>query len=224
MEATIIYYSSNREKPEFENKVVETLLASNGGRREIVSVTQKPMDLGKNICVGMQDQCYANEFRQIQIALNAVTTPYIIIAESDTLYPPDYFNFDPPEMGRCYRYPNVWVHYTQFNGKPRYWFKKVSDCAQMIDRELWLSVINPVMDARPEWSKAEDIGVPPMQFRDKGGPYMTMGDPVVTVKTRQGVKSNTRTKGGFAPKFDLPYWGKASGIREKYLPFITKPE
>lgn len=223
MDATVIYYSSNRENPEFESKVVETLLASVGDRRKIISVTQKPMDVGQNICVGIQDQCYANEFRQIQIALNAVTTPYIIVAESDTLYPPSYFDFDPPERGHAYHYPNVWVHYTQFNGVPKYWFKKVSDCAQMVDRDLWLSMINPVMDARPEWSKAEDVGVPPLQFRDKGKFYMPDGDPVVTVKTRNGVKSNTLTKRGHPPKFDLPYWGKASHLRETYLPFIKKP-
>ena len=55
--ATIIYCSSNKELPEFEAKIVANLL-KNCGDLPIISVTQKPMDLGRNICVGDDIRVY----------------------------------------------------------------------------------------------------------------------------------------------------------------------
>ena len=70
---TIIFYSSNRENERFEKFITDNLVKNSNGL-PIISVTQKPMDLGHNICVGIHDNCYGNEFKQIQIALNKVDT------------------------------------------------------------------------------------------------------------------------------------------------------
>jgi len=213
---SVIYYSASREHPDFEAKIADNLKRVVDGRMEIISVTQKPLDLGRNIVVGEHDQCYHNEFRQIQIGLREATSDYVFVAESDCLYPPSYFDLVPEEPGKAYRYNNVWVHYTQFKGAPKFWFKSVSDCAQLVDRKRWLSVIDPVMNATEEWTVKENGEIPYIQIRAN---YVDMwtGDPVITFKTRQGIKSNTTTKRGFAPKFALPYWGAAADLRAKYI-------
>ncbi|MCK9371413.1 hypothetical protein M0R04_15975 [Candidatus Dojkabacteria bacterium] len=51
MSATIVYCSSNMEKEEFEGKIKENLVKVCGDL-PIISVTQKPINLGTNICVG----------------------------------------------------------------------------------------------------------------------------------------------------------------------------
>ncbi|MBI2634979.1 MAG: hypothetical protein HYW79_00290 [Parcubacteria group bacterium] len=213
MELTVLYYTSNREDEFFENKVVETIIQNKGGL-PVVSVSQKHMNFGYNICVGTQDNCYHNEFRQIQLGLLAVKTPYVIIAEADTLYPPDYFAFRPPERGHAYMYDNVWVHYTRFNGKPKFWFKKNSDCAQVIDRSMWLEKINKVLDSTPKWTSKENKESYRIQYRANGA-CMWNGNPVVTFKTLNGVKSNTATKRGVPPRYSLPYWGSAIELRKQ---------
>ena len=63
MGKTIIYYTANREKESFENKVRENILKVKGDL-PVISVSQKPIDFGKNICVGDIGQNYLNAFRQ----------------------------------------------------------------------------------------------------------------------------------------------------------------
>src|SRR6266404_6192987 len=107
-EATVIYYTSNREKPDFEIRVRENLLKT-CGNLPIISVSHKPIDLGKNICVGDVGVSGFNMFRQVQIACEAATTPFVISAEADCLYPPDYFKFVPPSLDVPYRDSNLYV-------------------------------------------------------------------------------------------------------------------
>jgi hypothetical protein len=213
---SVIYYSASREHSDFESKIVDNLKKSVNGRHEIISVTQKPIDLGKNIVVGVHDQCYHNEFRQIQIGLKEATSDYVFVAESDCLYPPSYFDLTPEGEGKAYRYDNVWVHYTQFRGSPKFWYKSVSDCAQLVDRRRWLSVIDPVIDMTEEWTTRENGEVPYIQIK---ADYVNLwtGDPIITFKTRQGIKSSTTTKRGFLPRYNLPYWGDAIDLRAKYI-------
>lgn len=63
---SIVYYTSNHEKPEFEQKIIDDLLSKRGDL-PIISVTQKPMDLGTNICVGDVGLSYLNARRQMLI-------------------------------------------------------------------------------------------------------------------------------------------------------------
>src|SRR3990167_9323101 len=105
---TIVYYTSNREDEAFEKKIRDNLLKVCGDI-PIISVSHKPIDLGINICVGVQETCNYNLFRQIQTGCKLATTPFIISAEADCLYPPDYFQFIPPEPNKCYKCTNVYV-------------------------------------------------------------------------------------------------------------------
>jgi hypothetical protein len=129
---SVLYYSASRENPLFEAKIRENIL-KNKGNLPLVSVTQLPLaDFGINICVGQHEPCYSNEFRQIQIGLKRITTKYVIVAESDVLYPPEYFQFQ-PTYGDYWRYGNVWVNYAhEQKDEPQFIiFKKWSDGAQI---------------------------------------------------------------------------------------------
>src|SRR3989344_5995103 len=133
--ATIIYYTSNRENPQFEQRVQENLLKVSGGL-PIISVSQKPIKLGTNICVGDVGVSGFNMFRQVQFALTVAKTPFVISAESDCLYPPDYFEFVPPRLDACYRNSNLYV---MPDRRDFFFYKKEGAThAQVVGREFYL--------------------------------------------------------------------------------------
>ncbi len=107
MDLTIIYYTSNKEKPDFEEKVRAELLRVCGDL-PIISVSQKPIDFGKNICVGNVGASGFNMFRQVLIGCREAKTLFVISAEADCLYPPEYFKFIPERENICYRNANTY--------------------------------------------------------------------------------------------------------------------
>lgn len=63
IDATVLYYTSNREGENFEGRVREIIL-KNKGNLPLISVSQKPIDFGKNIVVGDHGASGFNMFRQ----------------------------------------------------------------------------------------------------------------------------------------------------------------
>ena len=108
---TVIYYTSNREKPAFEAKIRQDLLLAIGDT-PLISVSQQPIDFGRNICVGAVGQSEANAIRQFQIGAIAATTRFVCSAESDFLYAPERFAFCPDREDVFYGLTNWYVLFT----------------------------------------------------------------------------------------------------------------
>ena len=110
---TVIYYTCNREETAFESTIQKSLLDVIGNT-PLISVSQKPIDFGKNICVGDIGTSDMNIFRQLLIGCEVATTPLVATAEADCLYPPTgYFDFKPDQEDMAYRYTNLWFFYRQ---------------------------------------------------------------------------------------------------------------
>lgn len=214
-DATIIYYTSNREDPGFEGRVIENLLSVSKGL-PIISVSQKPLDLGKNICVGDVGTSGFNMFRQVQIALEIATTPYVISAEADCIYPPDYFEFVPPELDRCYRDSNLYV----MPDARDYYFHKVEGAthAQIVGREYYKQTLEKLFEGAPKWS-IEEKNFPKERTRqnDVFGKiyYWKTENPVFQIKTHRGMRYYTHSDR--TPILELPYWGPGKIMRAYYL-------
>lgn len=212
VDVTVLYYTANVEDERFEQRVRD-IIWQNKGDLPLVSVSQKPLDFGLNICVGVHPVCYANEFRQIQIGLKEVKTQYVLTAEADTCYPPSYFRCEPQELGRYYRYDNVWVCYYKNpnDTRPKYHFKRFSDGSQLIDRDLWLNNLNNILAGKDMWgtleTKLDKV------YGKTRREYTWTGDPVITFKTRNNVSSNTKTEGIIHRR--LPYWGSIMDLRKR---------
>jgi hypothetical protein len=214
-DATIIYYTSNREHSGFEERVKENLLKVCGGL-PIISVSHKPIDLGQNICVGDVGVSGFNMFRQVQIACQAATTPFIISAEADCLYPPDYFEFRPPKIDVCYRDNNLYVMPDQRD----YFFHKKEGAthAQIVGREFYLDTLNKLFEGAPQWSP-EEKNFPKERLRKADVfdiiEYWTSPNPVFQIKTHRGMRYYTHSDRTPIP--ELPYWGLGSKVRSYYL-------
>ncbi|HUV42444.1 MAG TPA: hypothetical protein VMY36_00890 [Patescibacteria group bacterium] len=214
MTATIIYYTSNQEHPEFENRIKANILKVTD--LPIISVSQEPINFGKNICIGNVGASNFNMFRQIQIGCQNTKADFVISAEADCMYPPDYFTFRPRELDRCYRNSNVYVMGDHRN----YWFYKKEGAthAQVIGRKYYLKVLGEQFKGLPQWS-VEEKNFPKERTKkddifDKIY-YWKTKNPVFQVKTHRSMRYYTHSER--APIYDLPYWGNGKKVRASLM-------
>jgi hypothetical protein len=217
---TILYYTSNRESLEFEAKVRADIFKRKGDL-PIISVSQKPIDFGENICVGEVGHSYINMFRQILIGARKATTQYLVMTEADTIYPENYFSFE-PAGANSYRYNNVWI---VFKEKIYSYRRKVHfPGAQIIKREYVIKLTQDYLDGGPEWYNGW------ITNKDKNGkykkdvfnsiPFELFGNEnaCISFKTGDAMRRGTDVMHGRENiKTKLPYWGHIRDIRRKYL-------
>jgi hypothetical protein len=208
---TIIYVSSNMEDPVFEEKTRKDLLEKSNGL-PIVSVTQKPVNLGTNICVGNVGASGFNFCRQVLKACEAAGTPYVVSAESDCLYSPDYFEFTPERLDIPYRNTNIYVQkYRQdFVCK-----KKMSTFSQVIGREFYIKRLRMLLDGQPEWD-VQFKNFPKEIHKVLFEEFATWETkyPCISFKTGKGMRKHSNSDE--VPVYDLPYWGNIKLLKEKY--------
>jgi hypothetical protein len=217
-DVTCIYYSSNRERPEFEERIRNCILENCGGL-PIISVTHKPIDFGKNIVVGDVGVSGFNMFRQVLIACKEATTKFVLSIEADCTYPPDYFEWIPPREDICYRDKNLYVM-GQFR---RYFYYKPAGAthAQIVGRQFYIDTLEKLFEGEPEWS-VEQRNFPKEKFHQKREDVFTKKEieyyettnPVVQIKTSQSMRHYTDSIR--EPVYELPYWGDGTNYREKF--------
>ena len=103
----IIYYTDNSLNEEFAKLFRQRLVNAALGI-PIVSVSQKPIDLGKNICIGEIGKSYYNLWKQVLTALMYSKADVVYIAEHDVLYDSSYFEFAPEDDNCFYYNRNLW--------------------------------------------------------------------------------------------------------------------
>jgi len=213
--ATILYYTSNREDEGFEKRVQENLLKV-CGNLPIISISQKPIKLGKNICVGDVGVSGFNMFRQVQIGLKEADTDFVISAEADCLYPPDYFEFRPTRLDIPYRNSNLYV----MPDKRAFFFYKKEGAthAQIVGRKFYLDRLNNLFKGAPMWS-TEEKNFPKERLRKEDVfdhiEYWHSKNPVFQIKTHKGMRYYTHSDR--TPISSLPYWGDGKKARARYL-------
>jgi len=194
---TVIYYTSNRETESFESKIRAELLKSCNGL-PIVSVSQKPIDLGKNICVGETELSNANIKRQILVGAKAATTENVCMAEADFIYPKEYFEFVPPEKDTIYYLDNLYVMWCN---RSRFYRKGDSDGALVCNRLHLIELLSS--DQKPN-----------KVLYGKRKPFTT-DIPAITFKTGNGTSWRCPyIKGKHV--LAVPYWGTAKNLRKKF--------
>lgn len=208
---TVLYYTSNREKPDFENKIRRTLQENCGGL-PIISVSQLPVDLGKNICIGNKGASTLNMFRQILLGAQAAKTEYVIFAEADFLYPPEYFAFEPD--GDFYRYDNVWLIFNK--NKRNYRQIPWSNGAQVARRQFIIDTLTKYLDGEPDWSPSDKEYVPNKVDYNGAVAEWFSGPPAISFKTGDGLAAGACfIRESIKPVLD--YWGSSIKVGRKYI-------
>lgn len=205
---TIIYPTSNRENGDFEKKIRDKILAVSGDI-PIVSVSQKPIDFGHNICVGDVGASNFNYFRQVQIACEFAKTTFVIEAEADCLYSPSYFKFVPPRSDICYRNSNIRI----LKRTGGFYKKTCSAFSQIVGREYYLSILKEIFVGKPEWDEQSK--------KRPGEPWASWElfqteEPCISIKTGNGLRKDTQLI-NYDSEPSIPYWGSAEDLRKELL-------
>lgn len=214
-DTTIIYYTSNKEDQKFEERVRKNILENSGGL-PIISVSHEPIDFGENICVGDVGVSGYNMFRQVLIACERATTKFVISAEADCLYPPDYFQFVPERDDVAYRNSHLYV----MPDRRSFFFRKFEGAthAQIVGREFYIHTLKKLFHNAPKWSP-EEKNFP----KERHGledvfdtiEYWKTENPVFQIKTHKGMRYYTHSER--VPIYAIPYWGDGLIIRNYYL-------
>jgi hypothetical protein len=107
-ETTIIYYTDNTLEEGLLKFCQKKLLEAADGKR-IISISQKPIDFGENICVGDIGRSHLNLYKQILIGVEKAKTKYIALAEHDCLYVKEHFDYIPPVDDKFFYNVNHWI-------------------------------------------------------------------------------------------------------------------
>lgn len=105
---TILYYTDNQCRDDIATacrKQIER--CSKWHEIPIVSVSQVPIDFGTNIVLNI-GRSQLSMFKQILTGLEVIKEGIVFFCEHDCLYPPQHFDFEPPEKDVYYFNTNVW--------------------------------------------------------------------------------------------------------------------
>lgn len=222
-DVTVIYYTSNREKPGFEARIMRSLRHVSRPL-PIISVSQKPIDFGKNICVGDVGRSAQNAWRQFQIGCKTAKTRFVCAAESDFLYPKEYFRFKPIRDDTIYCGRPVYILYSQRNKTHWYFKMRISEAVTVTNREYMIEVLEEQLRDKPEWRPTLELKVSDAKRKGVHLPdlltgynieHFDMDIPAVTFKTDENMhRKSTHLKANALR--ELPYWGSSLNLIRKY--------
>ena len=97
----------------------------------VVSVSQRPVDLGHNICVGEIGRSWMSLYRQLLAGLEVIQTETVVIAEHDCLYTHEHLSWTPPDPGVFWYNENHWLvnwhgNHPEMEGMYSYWPKRTA--------------------------------------------------------------------------------------------------
>ena len=206
---TIIYYTSNREEAKFETKIIHQLRKASS-KIPIISVSHQPLKLGKNICLGIHKPTNVLLYHQLLLGCKHATTPFVLSAESDFLYCPDYFKFIPPKLDQIYRYNHIRLMYKYHWG---FFRKKYSEGAQIVGRKFLISFLEDKLKGIDMF----DENPSNRQFNAYAGgiPLEMYGGELacVTFKTGNSLHKFTKVERERS-LHELPYWGSVIDMRK----------
>ena len=114
---SLLYYTDNTIQESTRQKVADYLLKVTENKYPVVSVSQKPIDFGHNICLGEIGKSKFNLYKQVLIGALEVKTKYVACIDDDTLYSPEHFLYRPADDTFSYE-TNYWFAQSE---KDYYW-------------------------------------------------------------------------------------------------------
>ena len=209
-DTTIVYYTANHETPIFEKYITDALIDM-AHDIPIISVSQKPMTIGKNICIGDVGITIHNAFRQLQIGVQAATTKFITIAESDYLYSPEYFKFIPPQEDIFYTPRPIYFLSLQHNRSRTYRLKPWGcDGAAIVGKEFLMKRLESILPDTPIWSPLSSDILAIFRRNEKRRIQFDTAIPTIMLKTNAAMsRKDTHSS---VKLTTLPYWGDAEKL------------
>lgn len=214
-DTTVVYYTCNRDYPVIEEAVRRTI-RKHSGDLPIVSVSHSPVEFGRNITVGPITPSPEHVFVQLRIAAELATTRFLAVCEADTLYPPQFFQFQ-PSRDDTYYYPND--GYVTWHRRSVYFIKRMRELTGIVARDHLLRLLDVMQEQCVIVDRAllsgQNVTLRIDKITSRGGKieFVDLG-PVVTLKTDRGM--HTSSPHNRANKSALPVWGSCKGMWKRY--------
>lgn len=162
----------------------------------------------------------SNVYRQLLRGCQHATTEYIAVAEDDTLYCPDHFQYRPAKGVFAYNQSH-WSLFTW--GEPMYsWRDRLGNYTLVAHREDVVEALTERFlkypDGTPEgrtgeigrWRTDAQLGLTPRKVEE-----FKTNTPVINIVHQSGLDERARRQRkahGTLRAYDIPYWGKASDL------------
>ena len=104
---TVVFYTDHTLPEALAAPVQRILLAATAGM-PVVSVSQRPMALGRNLAIGPQPRSHLTMYRQLLLGVEAADTDTIALAEHDVLYTREHVQWTPPTLTTFYYNAHHW--------------------------------------------------------------------------------------------------------------------
>ena len=225
MNITVVYYTPNYKDETFAERIRQRLVETIGDI-PLVSVSQKPLDFGKNICVGDIGRSYRNVYKQMLIGAREAKTDYIACAEDDTMYPPNHFDerFFPPLDAFGYNMSRwsvcTWVTPPVYTITNRF-----CNSNMIAPRKLLIELIEKRINKYPEGSKEPSkLWSEPGKHDAEYGLGTYKIHQFMTTHVVSFIHSQTlayeflgkRKRLNTIRDYDIHYWGKVKDLMEMY--------
>lgn len=223
MDTTIIMLTANRIPRDWALFHKEKLIEA-AGDCPIITISRKPLDWGINL---LDEEPYhiSNIYLQLLRGAKHATTDFIAVAEDDTLYPREHFEYRPPSNTFAYNQNRLGLFSW---GKPTYFWKdRISNSTLVAPRLLVIEALEERFEKHPNGTPTAYTGeLGRNNIEDKLGvtrrkaTWFTTETSVVRIDHEKGVDklSQTHRKGmGILRSYDIPHWGKAEDLIKKFV-------
>jgi hypothetical protein len=219
---TIIMMTANKVPKKWAQFHKEKLLEA-VGISPVITISREPLDWGINI-VQQEPYGISNIYFQLLRGAKTATTEYIGVAEDDTLYPPEHFQFRPPLDTFAYNMNKFGV-FTW--GRPTYfWKNRIKNSTLIAPRMLAIDALEERFRKYPEGTPASITGElarhnveDKLRVSRQKSAWFSTELSIVSVDHEFGIDRLARThrKGmGILRSFDIPHWGKAEDLVKKF--------
>lgn len=211
----LIYYTNNKCDKVIMNAVIKRLkkICSD---MEIISVSHKPINFGKNIVMNLPSEA-KSIFKQIYRGLQESKADIVYLAEHDVLYHPSHFEFE-PKKDRFYYNLNVW----QVDAKTgQALFRRSKRTSQLvIYKDTLIEYLDQLRERIKRGGYRSGIGIAPMTHQIHGIRFHGLRGfnseyPNIDIRHKDNYSKFVRTN---EELFDnVPGWGKTLGRFNEFL-------
>lgn len=219
---TIIFLTANKVPKKWAEFHKEKLLEA-AGVSPIITISREPLDWGINL---LQTEAYgiSNIYFELLRGAKTATTDYIGVAEDDTLYPKEHFEYRPPEDTFAYNM-NKFGLFTW--GKPTYfWKNRIKNSTLIASRKLVIEALEERFTKYPNGTPGGltgEMGRPNIEdklgLKRRKSIWFSTEVSIIAIDHELGIDRLARThrKGmGILRAYDIPTWGKAEDLVKKF--------
>jgi len=224
-DTTVIFLTLNNLPPKWEEYHKKVLLDSIGDA-ELITVSRIPTDMGKGInLIQTETPSASNVYWQMLRSAKIATTKYIAVAESDSLYCTDHFNFKPPKDDVFYY--NL-SHWSLFRWDPTMfsWRNRRGNWTLICNRELLIDALEERFAKYPNGTPPEATGEPGRWRSDKQlgltkrkSEDFSTYNPIININHEFGLDDRARRRWkrhGTLRAHSIPNWGAPSDILKHF--------